>query len=108
MAGFLRKQGFAVQVEKALGMGKSVDLEARRDGKKIAVEVETGKSDAINNIRKDLEAGYDRILVVCLNETVRKQIQDQVGKISFDGKDRIRILNLKEAVNVTYAISLTA
>ena len=108
MAGVLRGQGFAVQVEKGLGKGKSVDLEARREGGKIAVEVETGKSDAISNIRKDLKAGYDRVLVVCLDDGLKKRIQDQIDAIDVSGRERILVLNLKEALNGTWIVRLTA
>lgn len=108
MARFLREQGFAVQVEKALGKGKSVDLEARRDGRKIAIEVETGKSDAISNIRKDLVAGYDHILLVCLNEGLKKKTLDQVNEISLARRECVSVANLKEALNVTYIKGLTA
>ena len=80
-------QGFAVQVEKALGKGKSVDLEARRDGKRIAVEVETGKSDAIQNVRKDMEPGYDQILVVCLDDGVKQKMQVRLEGVHLSRKD---------------------
>jgi hypothetical protein len=104
----LREQGFAVQVEKGLGLGKSVDLEARREDRKIAVEVETGKSDAISNIRKDLNAGYDRILVVCLAEGLKKRIQHQMDEVDLGRKDLVLVADLKEALNVTYIKGLTA
>jgi hypothetical protein len=104
----LREQGFAVQAEKGLGKGKSVDLEARREGKRIAVEVETGKSDAIHNIRKDLEAGYDRILVVCLKEGLKKRTLDQINGIPLARRERVSVANLKEALDVTYMEGLTA
>jgi hypothetical protein len=108
MAGLLRRQGFAVKVEKGLGKGRSADLEARREGKKIAIEVETGKSDAIYNIRKDLEAGYDRILAVCLEEGLRERIKSQIKEIDLSGKERVIVKNLKEALNTTNMNDLMA
>jgi hypothetical protein len=45
--------GCKVILEKAIGEGKTVDLEVTgKNGKKIAVEVETGKSDIVGNIKK--------------------------------------------------------
>jgi hypothetical protein len=108
IAHFLKKQGFAVKVEKALGMGKSVDLEARRGGRKIAIEVETGKSDAVSNIRKDLEAGYDRIMVVCLGGVLKEKIMEQVRGVERAGKERVLIVSLKEAMNPDLNKVLTA
>ncbi len=43
--------------------GKAVDLVARKGHKRIAVEVETGKSDAQENVRKCKEAGFDEVVV---------------------------------------------
>jgi len=108
MTGLLRGQGFAVQVERKLGMGKSVDLEARRDGKKIAVEVETGKSDVISNIRKDMEAGYERVLVVCLEDGLKGKILDQMKGLGFDRTEQVAVVNLKQALDVTTLEELTA
>lgn len=85
-----------------------MDLEARKEGKKIAVEVETGKSDAIYNVRKDLEAGYDRVLVVCLQEGLRSRVREQMGKVDLAEKGRALIENLKEVLNPTFARGLTA
>ena len=108
MAGVLKMQGFAVKVEKGLGKGKSVDLEAQKNGKKMAVEVETGKSDALCNIRKDLDAGYDRILVVCLEEGLEERILNQMGQIALDGKERVFVTNIKDALGITTIKGLTA
>jgi hypothetical protein len=105
---FLRRQGFAVQVEKGLGKGKSVDLEARRDGKRIALEVETGKSDAISNIRKALEAGYDRVLVVCLDGVLKEKVMEQVRGFEPAGKERLFIVGLKEMLHLDFSEGLTA
>ena len=104
----LRGQDFAVQVEKALGMGKSVDLEARRDGKKIAIEVETGKSDVISNIRKDLEAGYDRVLVVCLEDGLKGKILEKMKELGLNQTGQVTVVNLKQALDVSVLEGLTA
>ena len=99
MARVLRGQGYAVAVEKGLGKGRCVDLEARRAGRRTAIEVETGKSDAASNIRKDMEAAYDRILVVCLAPGLRERIREQMQVLRVDGGDRVVLLELKDALN---------
>jgi len=50
---YYRKKGYEVTYEYRLSGGRSVDVVAEKDGKRIAIEVETGKSDAVYNIRKD-------------------------------------------------------
>ena len=41
-----------------------MDLVATKGGKRIAIEIETGKSDEKENIRKCKEAGFDDFIVV--------------------------------------------
>ena len=99
IARVLRGQGFAVAAEKGLGKGRCVDLEARREGRRTAIEVETGKSDPIHNVRKDMEAAYDRILVVCLAPGLRERVREQMQALRLDGKDRVALLELKDALS---------
>ena len=47
--------------EYPIGGGKSVDLACFKDYRKVAVEVETGKSYAAYNLKKCLEAGFDEV-----------------------------------------------
>ena len=46
LADRLRAQRYAVTEEAPIGGGKTIDLLAERGGKRIAFEIETGKSDA--------------------------------------------------------------
>jgi len=59
-----RRRGYVVNEEVAIGGGRSVDLVATKDGKRIAIEVETGKSDVEANVRKCKEAGFEKVAVV--------------------------------------------
>jgi len=68
-----RKAGYEVNEEVPIKDG-SVDLVAS-DGKElIAIEIETGKSDAIRNIRKDLQAGFDRVVVGLIDPELKSKI----------------------------------
>jgi len=57
-------RGYRVEREVPLGDGRAVDLVATKDDERVAIEVETGKSDAAGNVRKCREAGFDRVVVV--------------------------------------------
>jgi len=63
-----------VSEEVPLGAGKTVDLVAQNDKERIAIEIETGKSDALGNIRKCLAAGFSRVLCFALSEDVRRTV----------------------------------
>ena len=56
------RMGYGVLEEVKVGEGKSVDLVAYKGNEKIAVEIETGKSDAVGNVKKCLEAGFEKIV----------------------------------------------
>lgn len=57
-----RRRGYVVNEEVAIGGGRSVDLVATKDGKRTAIEVETGKSDTEANLTKCKKQGFDRIV----------------------------------------------
>ncbi|MFH1765869.1 MAG: hypothetical protein ABIF09_16905, partial [Gemmatimonadota bacterium] len=66
----LRQAGLDVRKEAPLGEGKTVDLLVTRDGKRIGIEVETGKSDWKANLRKCLSAGLDQVILAGTRATV--------------------------------------
>jgi len=66
LADYFREKGYRVTEEKPIGGGKSVDLVAENDKERIAIEIETGKSDAFYNLTKDLKEGFDKVVVVNL------------------------------------------
>lgn len=43
-----------------------MDLVAENDSEKIAIEIETGKSDALYNLTKDLSHAFDEIIIAKL------------------------------------------
>ena len=76
LAEHLRSQGWEVVEEHPLGGGKAIDLLATRDGKRVAIEVETGKSDAAVNIQKCLAAGVDEVVVVATSAQVQQLLAE--------------------------------
>ena len=86
-----RRKGYRVVMEYPLGKGKSVDLVAKRDEESLAIEVETGKSEVIYNVKKDLEAGFDRIIVVALDKRLKDRLSQKVL-----GLEGVRVFGLEE------------
>lgn len=74
-AEILRNKGFDITFEKPIGEGKTVDVVATKIHKKIAIEVETGRSDILSNINKCLQAKFDKIIVVAINERIESKIK---------------------------------
>jgi hypothetical protein len=67
-----RRKGYTVEEEVHIGEGRTVDLIATKDGRRIAIEVETGKSDVEGNVRKCEEAGFDEVVVIPTNNPLSK------------------------------------
>jgi hypothetical protein len=69
-ADLYRARGYHVEIEapRPDAIGGRVDVLATRAGERVAVEIETGKSDVVENVRRDLRAGYTRVLVIATSE----------------------------------------
>ena len=79
------KQGYEVKCEHPVKGNGAIDILASKPGQKIAVEVETGKSDIKKNISKINNAGFDRIVLVATSPTAVSACQkviDANGKSS--------------------------
>ncbi len=67
------RRGYTVQEEVPIGNGQSVDLVATKDGKRTAIEIETGKSDAQRNIHKCKEAGFQDVISIPTPTAIKNQ-----------------------------------
>lgn len=93
---YYRKKGYKVTFEYKIGDGKSVDLVAEIGEKCIAIEIETGKSHSLYNIRKDLQAGFDEVFCCVLSEKVKNDILCQLKEVGLDKSINIIILDSKD------------
>ena len=94
---FFRSAGYTAVKEKPIGKGRTVDLVLMKNGKRYAVELETGKSEPVFNIEKCLKAGFDRILCVCLNERVKKKVENDMVRFNLPVY-RIEVLTPEEVL----------
>jgi len=90
-----QKKGYQVTFEYPLGQGKAVDLVVEKDGKRIAIEIETGKSDAVYNIHKDLDATFDEIVVICLHKEIKENISKLLRKTGRNKSGKAKLLALE-------------
>jgi len=93
---YYRKKGYKVTFEYKIGEGKSVDVVAEKEGKKIAIEVETGKSDYVYNIKKDLDSGFDEVLIVVFSNSLKKDIMSKIDTINSKLLKKLNICLLSE------------
>jgi hypothetical protein len=93
-----RKKGYTVSFEYRIEDGKFVDAVAEKDGIRIAIEIETGKSDYVYNVKKDLDCddGFNEILVLALDRMTRERIENNLEKSTVDRQEKVKIMDIGE------------
>ncbi len=74
-----REKGYIVEFEVSRPSGR-VDVVARKDGEKVAIEIETGKSNFLKNVQQDLGAKYNKILVVATDKPAFEKIEKKLAQ----------------------------
>lgn len=97
VAAQLEGSGYRVEKEFPIGDGKTVDIVATKDGKRIAVEVETGNSDALGNIWKCLNAGFYFVICLTTEERLANKTRELAENSGVDTA-KVRILEVSEAL----------
>lgn len=92
-----RREGYEVEEEVAIGDGKAVDIVASKAGERIAVEVETGCSNAVDNIQKAVDAGFDRVVSVGTTPQAKRQI---LGALAMHGDARSSAIKVVSPIEV--------
>lgn len=74
-------KGYTVTREHAIKGNGAVDLLAERPGERVAIEVETGRSDIEANLKKVRAAGFDRVVLIATSPTAvticRKAVEEK-------------------------------
>jgi len=100
LVNIIGRKDIKVTFEYKIGKG-SVDIVAGKDGKKTAIEIETGKSDYIYNIKKDLYYGFDEVLVIALDDKIKEKIMPELIKPGSDKDKKIKISDITNFSQIT-------
>ena len=73
------EQGYHVEFEVPRQSGR-IDVVAKKDDEKIAIEIETGKSNFIRNVQQNLAAKYDKVLVVATDKIAFEKIEKKLAQ----------------------------
>lgn len=87
-----------VGVSGVSGVGGRVDVLVKHLGKRIGIEIETGKSDAVKNVVNGLRAGFDMIVVVATKRKAMKQIQRKLFESGLIIPSRIVVILQNELI----------
>ena len=86
-----REQGYDIQFEVPRNSGR-IDVVATKTSEKIAIEIETGKSNYVRNIQQNLGAKYSKIVVVATGKKAFKKIERDLARIGLLGLSRIDLV----------------
>ncbi len=98
IAEFYQQQGYSIISEHQLESGDYVDLIANKGNETIAIEIETGKSDIVKNVQKNLDAGYEKIVILGVDIESTHRIHTKLGELHRQYSNRIIISNCADAI----------
>lgn len=87
----LLSRGHYVKEEVGRDSGR-VDVLATRKKETVGVEIETGKSDVVKNIKQDLMFGCTRIVIVATDKGAFGKVERELLKAGLLGIDRIEVV----------------
>jgi hypothetical protein len=85
-------KGYAVTREHVIKGNGAVDLLAERPGERVAIEVETGKSDIPGNLAKVLAADFDGVVLVATSPVAMTACHDAVESVLEVSRARVALM----------------
>jgi hypothetical protein len=89
---YFENQGYDVTREHPVDGNGTIDLLVQRPGERLSVEIETGKSNIKENIRKLHHADFDRILIVATSPAAVGACQKAIDATDQDSKPVVELL----------------
>jgi hypothetical protein len=82
---YFERKGYEIKCEHPVKGNGAIDILAEKPGQRVAIEVETGKSNIKENLSKIRSAGFDRIVMLATSPAATEACQKAV-----DSSDRGR------------------
>jgi len=87
----LQREGYSVSLE-APRRGGRVDVLATKGAKHVAIEVETGNSDVVANVRNCLASKFDQVIVIATDEQAQTIVERQLAEAGLLITARVDVL----------------
>ncbi len=62
------------------------------DNETVAIEVETGKSDVLANVKNDLRSGFDRVIVVATDDAAMAKVEEKLAEVGLIMPTRVTLV----------------
>ena len=89
---YFGEKGYEITREHVIKGNGAIDLLAQRPGERVAIEIETGKSDIKANIRNLRKADFDRVIIIATSPTAATACRKAAQAFSGDEEKRIEWL----------------
>lgn len=79
----------------------AIDLVVEKNGKIIAIEIETGKNEKdqiLQNVMKCLNAGYEIVFSIGTNEKALEKIKESVSENILENNPGVKIIQGRELI----------
>lgn len=63
-----------------------------KDERRTAIEIETGKSDFVRNVKQDLLSGFDKVLVVATDKKALGKVEKDLAREGLIGFWRVEVV----------------
>ena len=90
-AALFADRGYTVEVE-AERKGGRVDVLAMKEGERVGIEIETGKSDVVSNVKHCLESRFSMIIVVATDDNALRIVERQLAVAGLLIPNRVRVV----------------
>lgn len=88
-----QNQGYEIDFEYAVKGNGTIDFRAKKPGQQIAVEVETGKSDPLTNLKNAAKAQIDKLVFVATSPSAVEVCRKIIEKAGSDIACPVELLN---------------
>ena len=96
-AAHFKDEGYHVELEAPRTNGR-VDVLARKGAESIAVEIETGKSDVVWNVKQNLMSRFSSVFVVATDEGALDKVKLQLARAGLIIPNRIKVVLCDQSI----------
>ncbi len=96
-----KEQGYHVETE-AQRVGGRVDVLATKEGQRIGIEIETGKSDAVSNVRNGLREGFDKVVLIAVNKSALRNVEARLLKADLLIPNRVSLTLTDQPTDIRF------
>lgn len=100
-----RDNGHEAEIEKSLDGKHHADVAFRKNGEWNAIEVTFSVNNVLENVRGDLQSGFQAVLVACGDDRRKQAAAAELNLLSVEERSRVKLLLLSDFAFVKQIIS---